>query len=152
MKDFIDDLIEYLKDKFANDTDITNNVDVCYLYKLGTRKYPFIGIQSLSSSSNKETYDEGEVITNCPIQLVVYSKTLKIQGISTNAQDSTLIIADKIMNWFNAITLSNWNNNIIRVRKSGSAFPTPVESGETTPFSLPIRYDFDIVTDYTKIY
>lgn len=152
MKQFADDLIEYIRNKFAQDSDISDTVNVDYSYKQNNKlNCPFISVQTLDNSDS-ERYDtfDGELISNIQVQIIVYAQQMKIANITENSQDSAMILADKIIKMFDKIKVVEWNKNVIRVRRAGTTFSMPLKDGSTTYFS-PLRYEFYVEYNYKNI-
>jgi hypothetical protein len=152
MKQFTDDIIEYIKSQFALDTDIAKTVNVEYAYKQNyTMAFPCITVQTLDNNDSEQydTYD-GETISNIPLQLTIYGQQMKIANVTKSSQDVVTILTDKVNKMFSKIKLTEWNNNIIRVRRAGTNFSMPLNDGTTTYFSA-MRYDFYVVYDYQNI-
>lgn len=152
MKQFIDDIITRISDFFKADNDIEKAVKVDYANKQGdTIKPPHIVVQQMDDSSADE-YDtfSGESISYVPIQFTIYSQQMKIGGVVKSAQDCSFIMADKLIKLFNKKDTTEWNSNIIRMRRVGGVFAMPTEQGATTYMS-PIRYEFYVLHNYEKI-
>lgn len=152
MKQFTDDIIEYIKSQFALDTDIAKAVSVEYAYKQGEKIVcPYITVQVLDNNDS-ERYDtfQGECMSNIPLQITIYGQQMKVANVTKSAQDITYILADKLNRMFSKIKLVKWNDNIIRVRRAGTTFSMPLQEGTTTYFSS-LRYDFYVVYDYQNI-
>ena len=152
MKQFVDDIISYISSNIAADTDIAKTVKVCEAFKQGdTLTPPQISVQALDDS-DALVYNtfEGEQVSYVPIQITVYTAQMKIGGATKSAQDCAMIFADKIKAMFDLITTTQWNNNIVRMRRIGGIPAMPVETGATTYMS-PIRFDFYVTNPYTNL-
>lgn len=152
MKQFTDDLIEYIKNNFGQDSDIIDTVNVDYSYKQNKKlNCPFVSVQTLNNSDS-EKYDtfDGELISNIQVQIIVYAQQMKIANITKNSQDSAMILTDKIIKMFDKIKTVEWNKNVILIRRAGTTFSMPLQDGSTTYFS-PLRYEFYVEYDYKNI-
>lgn len=152
MKQFLDDIILYIKNAINADTDITKTVKVDKAYKYNdTITPPQISVQSIDDNDAElyNTYD-GEEVSYCPIQITVYCNQMKIGNATKSAQDCSLIIADKIKALFDMKDTVEWNKNIVRMRRVGGTPSMPIETGATTYMS-PIRYDFYVAKNYLTI-
>lgn len=152
MKQFTDDLIEYIKNNFGQDSDIVDTVNVDYSYKQNKKlNCPFVSVQTLDNSDS-EKYDtfDGELISNIQVQIIVYAQQMKIANITKNSQDSAMILTDKIIKMFDKIKTVEWNKNVILIRRAGTTFSMPLQDGSTTYFS-PLRYEFYVEYDYKNI-
>ena len=152
MKQFTDDLIEYIKNNFGQDSDIIDTVNVDYSYKQNKKlNCPFVSVQTLDNSDS-EKYDtfDGELISNIQVQIIVYAQQMKIANITRNSQDSAMILTDKIIKMFDKIKTVEWNKNVILIRRAGTTFSMPLQDGSTTYFS-PLRYEFYVEYDYKNI-
>lgn len=152
MKQFTDDLIEYIKNNFGQDSDIIDTVNVDYSYKQNKKlNCPFVSVQTLDNSDS-EKYDtfDGELISNIQVQIIVYAQQMKIANITKNSQDSAMILTDKIIKMFDKIKTVEWNKNVILIRRAGTTFSMPLQDGSTTYFS-PLRYEFYVEYDYKNI-
>lgn len=152
MKQFTDDIIEYIKSKFALDTDIAKTVNVEYAYKQNyIMVFPCITVQALDNNDS-EQYDDfsGENISNIPLQITIYGQQMKIANVTKSSQDVVTILADKLMQMFNKTKIVEWNKNIVRIRRVGTTFSMPLQDGTTTYFS-PLRYDFYVNYNYQNI-
>jgi len=152
MKQFIDDLIEYISGQFESDTDIAKAVKVVNAYKQNdTIVPPQITVQCLEDNDSALDDDySGERISYIAVQINAYCQQMKINNVTKSAQDSVLIFADKISQMLTKQKAVTWNENIIRVRRVGGTFGMPIESGATTYVS-PIRFDFYVQYDYNNI-
>lgn len=152
MKQFVEDIIDYISSNISADTDIAKKVKVGKAFKQGdTVEPPQISVQALDDSDALiyNTF-EGEQVSYVPIQITVYTAQMKIGGTTKSAQDSALIFADKIKEMFDLIKTTQWNSNIVRMRRLGGIPAMPVETGATTYMS-PIRFDFYVVNPYTNL-
>lgn len=146
MKQFTDNLIEYIKNQFANDTDIAKAIKIEYAYSQSSKStFPLITVQPLDNNDSEryDTYD-GEQISNIPTQITIYAQQMKIANVMQSAQDVTFILADKLTKMFDKKKLVEWNDNIIRVRRAGTTFSMPLNDGTTTYFSA-LRYEFYVI-------
>jgi len=152
MKQFVEDIISYISSNLANDTDIAKTVKVGKAFKQGdTVEPPQISVQALDDSDALiyNTFD-GELVSYVPIQITAYTAQMKIAGTTKSAQDSALIFADKIKAMFDLITTTQWNPNIVRMRRLGGIPAMPVETGATTYMS-PVRFDFYVANPYINL-
>jgi uncharacterized membrane protein len=152
MKQFTDDIIQYIKSQFALNTDIEKTVNVEYASKQEYElKCPCVLVQTLDDNDS-EQYDtfQGETISNIPLQLTIYGQQMKIANVTRSSQDTVMILTDKVNKMFSKIKLTEWNRNIVRVRRTGTTFSMPLNDGATTYFS-PMRYDFYVICDYQNI-
>lgn len=156
MKQFTDDIIAYLKERLNADTDIPKEVKVDYANNQSIKITPphiFVQPMQDADAEQYDTFDEGEIISYCPIQITPYCQQMRIGGDGkplVSAQEVSMIIADKISHLFDKRVALAWNKNIIRLRRVGDSFGMPTEDGATTYMS-PIRYEFYILRDYEKI-
>ena len=75
---------------------------------------------------------------------------MSIGGVTFSAQDSAIILADKIQTLCDKIRLAAWNKNLITVSRSGDDGSTPFKSG-TTSYSVALQYTFGVNADYEKL-
>lgn len=152
MKQFWDDIIDYLRENLNNTKEYTEIVKVDYSDDQSIDlKPPYVFIQPLQDT-DAEKYDtfDGEVVSYCPTQITVFCQQMRINGELLSAKQVSLIFADKISQLFDKKTAVKWNKNIVLLRRVGEKFGMPVKSGATTYMS-PLRYEFYIMRDYEKI-
>lgn len=152
MKAFLDDIILYIADTFAQDKEISKKVSVGEAYDENAKpKPPYIYVQAIDDSDAQQ-YDtfDGESISYVPIQITAYCQQMAIGNNTYTAKDASAIFADKIKEMFDVIKTIKWNNNVKLMRRVGGTPSMPSSNGTTTYFS-PIRYDFYINHKYQKI-
>ena len=152
MKQFWDDIIEHLKTNLNNVQDYQEIVKVDYSDDQSVdMKPPYVFIQPLQDT-DAERYDtfDGEVISYCPVQIIVYCQQMRINGELLSAKKASLVLADKISELFDKKSAIKWNKNIVLLNRVGEKFGMPVKSGATT-YASPLRYEFYIMRNYEKI-
>ena len=153
MKQFWDDIIEYLAKNLNDDDSYEKEVKVDYSDKQKVKiTTPHIFVQPMQDT-DAEQYDsftEGENISFCSVQISPYCQQLRINGELKSAQEASMIFADKISHLFDKPTALKWNKNIVRLRRIGEGFGMPVNDGATT-YTSPLRYEFYIQRNYEKI-
>ena len=153
MKQFWDDLIEYLTVSVNNDKEYEKEVKVDYANDQSVTITPphiFLLPMQDSDAEQYDSFTEGENISYCPVQILPYCQQMRIKGEMRSAQQVSMIFADKISRLFDKPTALQWNKNIIRLRRVGESFGVPVEKGATT-YTSPLRYEFYVCRDYKKI-
>jgi hypothetical protein len=154
MKQFWDDIISYLTENLNNDADFEKEVKVDYANNKSVIVKPphiFVFPMQDTDAEQYDSFTEGENISYCPVQIAPYCPQMKIKGVTTSAQEVSMIFADKISRLFDKKTALSWNKNIVRLRRVGESFGMPVEGGTTT-YTSPLRYEFYIQRNYEKIY
>lgn len=151
MKAFIDDIIAYIADNFANDSEVSKDVFVGEAYDENAKlKPPYIFVQEIGDSDAQQysTFD-GETISYVPVQITVFCQQMKIGNETYTAKDASAIFADKIKLMFDVLKTVKWNKNVKLMRRVGGTPSMPTQKGTTTYFS-PIRYDFYVNYNYQK--
>ena len=153
MKQFLDDIIAYLKESLNNDSDYEKEVRVDYANKQSVTITPphiFLQPMQYTDAEQYDSFTEGENISYCTVQILPYCQNLRIKGEMKSAQEVSMIFADKISDLFDKKTVLYWNKNVVRLRRIGENFGMPVASGSTT-YTSPLRYEFYIQKNYEKI-
>lgn len=152
MKQFTDDFIAYLQGHLNNDNDLKAKVKVGYAYKRGKMEVPCVEISVVGGGTNSayDTFDEGACVVSLQCEVLVYTNQMSIGGVTFSAQDSAIILADKIQTLCDKIRLAAWNKNLITVSRSGDDGSTPFKSG-TTSYSVALQYTFGVNADYEKL-
>lgn len=149
MKIFLDDIIAYLDSKFANDTSIgaSKKPKGYYAYKSGLEPdttEPFYTIQLLDNSTASETFLR-EITINVPIQINVFGIKMNINNITHTAQESSIVLGEKIIEFMEEFKYSN--KNLIACRRITTTPAMPYEDG-TKAYTTIIRYNIEINVPY----
>ena len=153
MKQFWDDIIEYLTKNLNDDDSYEKEVKVDYADKQKVKITPphiFVQPMQDTDAEQYDSFTEGENISFCSVQISPYCQQFRINGELKSAQETSMIFADKISHLFDKPTALKWNKNIVRLRRIGEGFGMPVNDGATT-YTSPLRYEFYIQRNYEKI-
>lgn len=129
MKAFVDRIIEYLNDKFSEDTALSKKPLGHYAYEkdlIPTATTPFFVVQLLDNSTQSETFDE-EVTINAPIQVNLYGVKMKVNDIIVDAQEVAFILADKCKAFMEEFKYTE--SGIVSMRRTSCTPALPYEDG-----------------------
>ncbi len=145
---FVDDIIAFLEDKFANDTDFSKEIKGYYAYKSGLKPNattPYFVVQLLDNQSGKEEFDK-ETTAITPIQITVYGVTMKVSNKLTDAQLVSGIMFDKVINYMNDYKYTTTKIGSMRRMGSGANMIDYDGSGKT--YYSALRYSIEIKLPY----
>lgn len=149
MDEFLDKIKAYLEEQFANDTDILKSKQpkIYPAYKEShepSATQPEIQIQVLNWSEqvNYTTFC-GKEAENIPLQFTAYSGNQKIDGTMRNAQESSKILAQKVVKYIYDLIYSEEWNEIQYGRHITSSLAMPMNEGGSVYMSA-VRFDFII--------
>lgn len=145
---FVDDIIAFLEDKFANDTDFSKEIKGYYAYKSGLKPNattPYFVVQLLDNQSGKEEFDK-ETTAITPIQIIVYGVTMKVSNKLTDAQLVSGIMFDKVINYMNDYKYTTTKIGSMRRMGSGANMIDYDGSGKT--YYSALRYSIEIKLPY----
>ena len=147
MDEFLENIINYLASSFAEDNDLTQSKRplVYDAYQVGHEPQsskPEIQVQIIDSreQTNYTTYC-GKRAINIPLQITAYAGQMKFNGIMTNAQHSSLKLADKIVKYIDKLIYSDKNYGISYARHISSSPALPMNEGGSM-YASAVRYDF----------
>ena len=147
MDEFLENIINYLASSFANDTDLTPNkrplvYDAYQVNHEPQASKPEIQVQIIDSREqvNYTTFC-GKIAMNIPLQITAYAGQMKFKGAMTNAQHSSIKLADKIVKYIDKLVYGDENYGIRYARHISSSPALPMnESGSM--YASAVRYDF----------
>lgn len=155
MDEFIDWIKSYLETEFGQDSDIVKNVSVELSHKqaneITTTNTPQIQIQIMDNAEveNYSSFD-GEHVSSIPLQLTIYTSQLKIKGIQTSAQESSVILGQKLKQILNKLRVGVVNENILRCRIVTMSPALPLLEGSKV-YTTAVRCEFWIANPYNII-
>lgn len=145
---FVDDIIAFLEDKFASDTDFSKEIKGHYAYKSGLKPNattPYFVVQLLDNQSGKEEFDK-ETTAITPIQITVYGVAMKVSNKLTGAQRVSGIMFDKIINYMNSYKYTT--NKVGSMRRMGSGANMIDYDGSGKTYYSVLRYSIEIKLPY----
>ena len=147
MNDFLDNIINYLTDCFANYSELTQakRPIACESYKVNNEQQmskPEIQVQIVDAreQTNYTTFC-GKKAMNIPLQITAYAGQTKFDGILQNAQRSSLKLADKIVEYIDKLIYADNNYGIRYARHISSSPALPMNEGGSM-YASAVRYDF----------
>lgn len=147
MDDFLENIINYLQSVFDADADLTPSkkpmvYDAYQVNHEPQSNKPEIQVQILDSREqvNYTTFC-GKKAINIPLQFTSYSGQMKIAGIMTNAQHSSIKLADKVTKYIDDLVYGDENYGIRYARYISSSPALPMNEGGSM-YASAVRYDF----------
>jgi hypothetical protein len=140
MKTFLDRIIKYLDDEFANISTLSKKPKGHYAYEQGltpTATTPYYVAQLLDNNTNKEDFQE-EVSINVPIQVNVYGVKMNVDGQTKSAQEVSIILGDMCVEILEKFKYSQ--PDIVAMRRTSCTPALPYEDGSKAYFTA-IRYN-----------
>lgn len=150
---FLEDLKNYLYNRFQSDSDISSQKkpDVYSGYQVQhtpSSKKPEIQIQPLNKNENVNyTTFCGKRANNVPVQITALCGQMKIAKTDYSAQDASIIFGDKIDDYINEYIYSCDNPNIYGGRTITTSPALPINEGGSM-YSTSVRFDFIIAHPY----
>lgn len=151
MFEFLEYIKQYLADCFNADPDFmaTKKPEVYDSYKVGhspKNTKPEVQVQIMDNSEQtRYTTFCGIRAENLPLQFMAFSGAVRIAGVERNAQQASIILADKTKGYINDLIYGNKENNILTGNHIISATPLPMNDGGTI-YMTPVRFNFTIQT------
>lgn len=145
---FIDDIIEFLEDKFANDSDFAKEIKGHYAYAQGLQPdaiTPYFIVQLLDNQSGDEVFDK-EITAIMPIQITVYGVTMKVNDKLTGAQRVSGILSQKILEYMNDYKFNT--NKVLSMRRMGSGANMIDYDGSGKSYFSVLRYSIEVNMPY----
>lgn len=155
MFQFVEDVKDYLESKFANDSSIssTKRPKVFSGYQVGhepTQKQPEIQVQPLDDSEIVSyTSFCRDNASSVPLQITVYTGQLRISGKDYNAQEASMILADKVNAFMSEYIHKVVNKNLIYGRRVGGTPALPMNDTGSM-YMTPVRYELQIQEPYVE--
>ena len=149
MKQFIDDIIKYLDDKFSNESSLAIKPKGHYAYEHGLvpdSKTPFYVVQLMDNSTSQEDFNQ-EISARMPIQIHVFGVKMKINDKISKAQDSSLILAELCTKFLNEYKYTS--KSITSMNRTSCTPALPYEDGSKAYYSV-IRYNIEIKMPYVS--
>lgn len=147
MDEFLENIINYLQEKFSEDTDlsVSKRPQVYDSYQVNHEPQaskPEIQVQiiDLREQVNYTTFC-GKQAINIPLQITAYTGQVKIKGEMTNAQHSSIKLADKIVRYIDDLIYQDNNYGITFARHISSTPALPMNDGGSI-YASAVRYDF----------
>jgi len=147
MKQFIDDIISYIDTQFSNDDSLTKTLVGHYAYEKGLEPdavTPFYTVQLLDNSTSLEDFDR-ETVISVPLQINVYGVKMKVGGVLNDAQNVSLILAEKCISFLEQFKYST--NKVISMRRITCSPALPYDDGSKAYYSA-IRYNIQLKMPY----
>lgn len=142
MKSFIDEIIEYLDGKFANDDELTKKPKGHYAYDYGFQPStePYYEIQALNEEDTDEEFTR-LVTATVDLQINVYGVKTRFNNKAVTAQEHTFILADKVDTYLQEYKYTS--NRVTSMRKMTKTPPIPFDDGSKA-YTSAIRYRCEI--------
>lgn len=150
---FIQDLINYLDNEFANDTRIpkskTLQGHLAFTKNLiqDTKKSFFV-VNCLNNSPKTETFNSVKTI-QLNIQIDVFALAGTFDGKQYLAEPMSIMLQNVVSEYMEKLKFGDVNENIILMREITSSPAIPYENGDRAYFSS-LRYQFEIMRDYVS--
>lgn len=145
MFEFIETIKTYLKNCFAADSDISQakKPEVYDAYKVGhepKQTQPEIQVRIMNNAEqvNYTTFCGVKAIS-IPLQFTAYTGQLSIAKTMYNAQQASLILADKVRKYIYDLIYSE-NNDILYGRHTTTSPALPMNDGGTM-YATSVRFD-----------
>ncbi len=155
MDEFLDWVKSYLDNGLSNDSEIAKKVIVELAHKQGntvtTANTPQIQIQ-IMDNAEVERYSsfDGENISSIPLQITAYTSPMKINNVLKTAQESSIILGQKVKTLLNRLRESVVNENISRCRIVTTSPALPLLDGSKV-YMTAIRCEFWVANPYKEI-
>lgn len=150
MYEFLEYIKNYIKNCFADDSDISvqKKPEVYDAYKVGhepKQTQPEIQVQIMDNSEqvNYTTF-RGVKAYSIPLQLTAYTGQLNINKVAYNAQHASIILADKVIKYIYDLIYSQ-NNDILFGRNITTSPALSMNDGGTI-YATSVRFDFIVKT------
>ena len=151
MKQFIDDIIAYISADINGSGLFTQTFVVDREYRYKKLVTPRIGVLQLDNNdiSRYDSFD-GELVSSIPLQINVYVTNMLVGGYNKTAQEAAEMVADRITNLFDKVTITLWNKNILGIRRSGCPAPQPLKENGAIYVAM-LRYEMQVYRNYETI-
>lgn len=147
MKEILDKIIDYIKESFDADKEISVSVSVVEAYSQKKQSAPEITVQiSNDSEVTRYTSFEGENVSQLAVQVTSYTQQIEIGGKLKSAQEAANIFSEKVRDLFQKPKLFTSIPEIIGVRRVGRTFAIPQLKGAKVYMS-PIRFEIQIINE-----
>lgn len=143
MYNFLENMKSYIKSGINADDDISDTIEVYDVSTKGhTPQKTEIQFQ-IMDKSDVERYNSfsGTNVYSIPLQMTIFAFKTKIAGKIKEARDSSIILADKVINLLNALDVVKHNSNVMRVRIMTTTPAMPFEGGDKA-YTTAIRCEF----------
>lgn len=154
IKDFIDDLKQYILNSFEENANFSN-LNVAMAYDSENQiKTPQVSIYIANNREDEisNSYDS-ENISTLRVILYCYNKAMVLNDDTekTSAILTTTIFANEIQNIFDKNMFSKNNNNIISSTRKSYVQPQTIREDGLVYVGI-LTYEFKVLNEYTKIY
>lgn len=150
MIDLQNDIINYLKQYFAND-DIFNGLSIVESNSntnVLEKEQITISIGNTYEEVQFSTFDNAE-IENVSVQLNCYGKGKRINDKGFSPLYMSQLLCDKVSKAFDKVKMRKFNDNIKGLRKVGSTISLPLKDGSQV-YVTSLRYELLVNYDYVK--
>lgn len=155
MFQFVEDVKSYLETMFDSDNSIssTKKPKIYNGYQVGhepSQKQPEIQIQPLDNSEIiRYTSFCKDNASSIPLQITVYTGQLRISGKDYNAQEASMILADKVNNFMSEYIHKVLNKNLVYGRRVGGTPALPMNDTGSM-YMTPTRYELQVQEPYVE--
>lgn len=150
---FMQDIINYIDDKFTNDTRLASakkpmgSLAFQEDFVQKTTKHFYV-VQCLSNAPKDETFVDISTIS-ISLEISVFALKGNFDGNLCSAEVMSINLQDAISDYMAQLKFNNANENICLMREITSSPAIPYEDGKRAYFST-LRYEFSIAKDYVS--
>lgn len=149
MIDFLNDIIEYLKENINSSLEF-DNVEVDKAYTSNDPIAPAIFCLISDIPEDNATFDnDGNPLYT--LNIYCYGKKTTYKGELMDANDVCMILAEKVVKLLNKITLKENNENILSSRRMGVNSVLPLDNEYELYYTV-LRYQVSTILEYNKVY
>lgn len=152
---FINDLIAFLNEKFANDQrlsatkKLTGSIAFNEQFIKDTNK-SFYVIRCLNNSPKDETFTDIKTLS-IDIQIDIFAMKGNFGGLQYLAEPMSIVLQDVVSTYMQDLKFGDYNENICLMREVTSSPAIPFEDG-VKAYQSSLRYKFTIMKDYERVF